>query len=140
LITIRFRDFPGKKSYGHFIELIEIATEQSVKVCESIRKNVDLEITGPYNGNSDSHKTPLTIKLKRFGYVSMTNGRHLAKRNLSTGLQPIKTAKKNIWYSGENVRAPQGIWDGFLSFDTNLLKFIVYCQKILMCIISLNPL
>ena len=122
MITIRFRDFPGEKSYGHFIELIETATGHSVKVCKSIRKNVDLEITGPYSGNSDSHKTPFTIKLKRFGYVSITNGRHLAKRNLSTGLQPIKTAKKNIWYSGENVRAPQGIWDGFLTFDTNLPK------------------
>jgi hypothetical protein len=122
LIKIRFRDFPGEKSYGHFIELIEIATGQSVKVCQDVKKNVDLEITGPYGGNSDSYKTPLAIKLKRFSYISITNGRHLSKRNLSTGIQPLKTAKKNIWYSGENVRAPQGTWDGFLTFDTNLSK------------------
>jgi hypothetical protein len=122
LFTIRFRNFPGEKSFGHFVELIEIATGQSVNVCQSMSKNVDLEITGPYHGNLDLHKTPLAKKLKRFGYVSITNGKHLSKRNLATGIQPNKTAKKNIWYSGENVRPPQGTWDGFLAFDTNLPK------------------
>ena len=120
MITIRFRDFPNEKSYRYFIELIEIATGESVTVSKSIRKNVDLEVTGPYGGDSNSYRTPLAKKIKRLGYISFTNGRHLSLRNLATGIQPTKTAKKNIWYSGENVRPPQGNWDGYLGFDTNL--------------------
>lgn len=120
LIKIRFRDFPGEESYGHFIELIEIAAAQKVVICRDQDKNVDLEITGPYGGASNDYKTPLSKKIKRLGYIAITNGRHLSVRNLATGIQPSKTAKKNIWYSGENERPPQGNWDGYLAFDTNL--------------------
>ena len=58
MIKIRFRDFPDKNLNPQFIELIELATGQKVKVLETISANVDLEITGPYGGNSDSYKTP----------------------------------------------------------------------------------
>ena len=120
MIKIRFRDFPGEESYGHFIELVEIATGEKVTICRDQGKNVDLEITGPYSGRSNDYKTPLSKKIKRLGYIAITNGRHLSVRNLATGIQPSKTAKKNIWYSGENERPPQGNWDGYLAFDTNL--------------------
>lgn len=122
MIKIRFRDFPGEDSYGHFIELIEIASSQKVVLCQDRNKNVDLEITGPYGGASDDYKTPLSKKIKRLGYIAITNGRHLSVRKLATGIQPSKTARKNIWYSGENERPPQGNWDGYLAFDTNLPK------------------
>jgi len=120
LITIRFRDFPHKNSYLHFIELVEIATGDKVKVVESIKANVDLEITGPYGGNSDSYSTPFRKKFKRLGYISFTNGRHLARRDLAVGIQPRSTARKNIWYTGENERPPQGEWDGYLTFETKM--------------------
>ncbi len=120
MITIRFRDFPDKKSYVHFIELVEIATGQKVVVVESIKANVDLEITGPYGGNSDSYRTPFSKRLKRLGYISFTNGGHLARRDLAVGIQPRSTARKNIWYTGENERPPQGEWDGYLTFETNM--------------------
>lgn len=122
MIKIRFRDFPGDASYGHFIELIEIASGQKVELCQDPSKNVDLEITGPYGGTSNDYKTPLGKKIKRLGYITFTNGRHLSVRKLTTGITPSKTAKKNIWYSGENERPPQGNWDGYLTFDTNLPK------------------
>ena len=83
---------------------------------------MDLEITGPYNSQSDNIKTPFSIRLRRFGYIVFTNGKHLARRDLAVGIQPLKSAKKNIWYTGENERPPQGDWDGYLSFDTNLPK------------------
>jgi len=120
LITIRFRDFLDKNSHLHFIELVEIATGHKVKVVESIKANVDLEITGPYGGNSDSYSTPFSKRFKRLGYISFTNGRHLARRDLAVGIQPSKTARKNIWYTGENERPPQGEWDGYLTFDTKM--------------------
>jgi hypothetical protein len=122
MIRVRFRNFPGEKSYGHFIELVEMATGEKVKLCQNQSSKVELEITGPYGGDSDHYKTPFLKKIKRLGYVSVTNGQHLTKRNLATGIQPTKSAAKNIWYSGENVRPPQGTWDGYLSFDTKLPK------------------
>lgn len=120
MIKLRFRDFPGEKSYGHFIELVEMVTTDTVKVYQNPSAKVDLEITGPYGGNFDDYKTPFFRKLKRFGYASFTSGRHLTKKNLATGVQPRKSAAKSIWYSGENVAPPQGTWDGYLSFDTFL--------------------
>ena len=120
LIKLRFRNFSDEKSCQQVAEIVELATGEIVKISRNISEQVDLEITGPYNQDSDLFSTPLAKKLKRFGYVVFTNGKHLTKRNLATGIQPNKTAKKNIWYTGENVRPPQGTWDGYLSFDTNL--------------------
>jgi hypothetical protein len=120
LITVRFRDFPEKNTNIQFIELVEMAAGQKVKVLESTEDNVDLEIIGPYGRNSDSYKTPLSKRLKRLGFITFTNGRHLARRDLSAGIQPSKNAKKSIWYTGENERPPQGEWDGYLTFDTKM--------------------
>lgn len=122
MITVRFRDFPGESSYNHFCELIELATHQKVVISRDVSAIVDLEITGPYGGDSNSYKTPLNKKIMRLGYIAVSSGRHLSKRNLTAGIQPSKKALKSIWYTGENVRPPQGTWNGYLSFDTNLPK------------------
>ena len=122
MIKIRFRNFPGDKSYGHFAELVELATGEKTIIISDTKINVDLEITGPYNSQSDNFKTPFSTRLRRFGYIVFTNGKHLARRDLAVGIKPLKSAKKNIWYTGENERPPQGDWDGYLTFDTNLPK------------------
>lgn len=122
MIKLRFRNFPNDKSYGHFSELVELATGEKTIIVSDTKIKVDLEITGPYNGISDNFKTPFSTRLKRLGYIVFTNGKHLARRDLATGIKPRKSAKKNIWYTGENERPPQGAWDGYLTFDTNLLK------------------
>jgi hypothetical protein len=120
MVKVRFRNFPDEKSCQQLTEIVELATGEIVNVSRNINEKVDLEITGPYNQNSDLYSTPLAKKIKRFGYVTFTNGKHLTKRDLATGIQPNKKAKRNIWYTGENARPPQGTWDGYLSFDTNL--------------------
>ena len=104
----------------HFKELVEIATSEKVKIVSSDSKNIDLEITGPYSPNSDDISTPFVKRLVRSGYVTFTKGKHLSRRNLAVGVQPTKAAKRNIWFTGENSRPPQGTWDGYFSFDTNL--------------------
>ena len=48
MLTIRFRNFPDKKIYLHFLELVELSTGEKPYIVEDINKNVDLEITGPY--------------------------------------------------------------------------------------------
>ena len=60
MIKIRFRFLPKDAIWDCFIELIEEATGETVLVIEDFDQIVDLEITGPYGGNSDDHKTPLS--------------------------------------------------------------------------------
>lgn len=104
----------------HFKELIEMATSEKVKLVTNNAKNIDLEITGPYMPSSNEINTPLFKKIVRAGFVTFTRGKHLSRKSLAVGIQPSKFAKKNIWFTGENSRPPQGTWDGYLSFDTNL--------------------
>jgi len=104
----------------HFKELVENATSEKVKIVSNQSKHIDLEITGPYTPGSDGIKTPLSKRLIRGGYVAFTKGKHLSRKSLAVGVQPSKAAKKNIWFTGENSRPPQGNWDGYFSYDTNL--------------------
>jgi hypothetical protein len=117
---MRFKDLPKDGVWDCLIELVQMSSGRDVKVVQDFDTLVDLEITGPYGGNSDDYKTPFGKRLARFGYVTFTKGKHLKSRKLSTGVQPSKMAKKNFWYSGENVRPPQGEWDLYLGFDNNL--------------------
>ena len=64
MIKIRFRNFPGDKSYGHFAELVELATGEKTIIISDTKINVDLEITGPYNSQSDNFKTPFSTRLR----------------------------------------------------------------------------
>lgn len=120
MLKIRFRNFPNDVSREWMSELTSLASGQSVTVIESYDEKVDLEFTGPYGGESDDYKTPFITKLRRMGYIKVTKGHHLSKPNLSAGIQPSKKARKNIWFTGENQRPPQGNWDGYLSFETKL--------------------
>jgi hypothetical protein len=106
--------------YQHFKELIEIATSEHVEIVEPNSTLIDLEITGPYTPLSDEIKTPLIKKVLRGGYVTFTKGKHLSRRDLAVGVQPSVNAKKSIWFTGENIRPPQGTWHGYFSFDTDL--------------------
>lgn len=119
-VVIRFRDFTGKDSYSPFIALIKIATEKDVEVIENPEDRVDIEITGPYSGDSDDFQTPILTKVGRGILAKSTYGKHLSIRKLATGIRPNPLAKCNIWYTGENQRPPFGDWDGYLSFDTKL--------------------
>ena len=129
MVKIRFRNFQEDvDDLGRlwFKELIELATNDKVEIVQSSKMEVDLEITGPYNSESDSFQTPFIKRLKRLAYITVSNGRHLAYKDLAAGIQPLKTAKKNIWFTGENTRPPQGNWDLYMSFDSNLGERVFY--------------
>ena len=120
--TIRFRNLPDDISRVWLTELTTLASRETVLVTENLKSPVDLEFTGPYGEKSDDYKTPVMKKLQRFGYIKITKGHHLSKPRLSSGIQPRKNAKRNIWFTGENQRPPQGQWDGTFSFDSKLNK------------------
>jgi hypothetical protein len=122
MLVIRFRNLPNDISRDWLCELTTLASQETLSVTEDIKSKVDLEFTGPYGGESDDYKTPFLKRLQRFGYIKITKGHHLSNPKLSAGLQPRKNATKNIWFSGENQRPPQGEWDGYFSFDSKLNK------------------
>ena len=122
MLLIRFRDMPNDISRDWLLELTSLAVNDKIEVTNDYSVKVDLEFTGPYGGQSDDYKTPFLIKLKRLGYIKITKGHHLSKPNLSAGIQPLKTARKNIWFTGENQRPPYGKWDGYFSFETKFEK------------------
>lgn len=119
-VTIRFRDFPDRNSCSPFVALVKMATLKEVEVVEHPRARVDIEITGPYSGDSDDFTSPFFIKATRGILAKSTYGSHVSMKKLATGIRPNPSAKRNIWYSGENQRPPFGEWDGYLSFDTKL--------------------
>ncbi len=121
-IYIRFRDFPKDESRVFFKRLLELACNANVQVQEDKQVNVDVEITGPYNSDSDAIKTPILKRVSRGIIAKASYGAHISLRNLSVGLSPNPKAKYNIWYTGENQRPPYGNWDGYLSFETKLMK------------------
>lgn len=120
MIRIRFRNFPEDIAREWFRELIFSATGEEILELSDSSEYVDMEITGPYNNSSDDYKTPLLKRIQRFAYITVTKGAHLSKRRLAAGVQPLKTARRSIWFTGENERPPQGLWDAYFSFDYNL--------------------
>jgi hypothetical protein len=55
--------------------------------------------------------------------ISLTGpGRHLLIKSLAGGVQPLKNARKNVWYTGENERPPFGEWDAYFSFEIDSMR------------------
>jgi hypothetical protein len=119
-ISLRFRDFPVGSDMSGLKSLIELASEREVKICQDISKIVDVEITGPYGGVSDSYKTPFIKRASRGVFSKFTKGEHVSIPSLAVGLTPNPLARVNIWYTGENERPPFGKWDLLLGFDAKL--------------------
>ena len=116
-LSVRFRDFPNRTSTAPLKSLIELASGQEFEICEDINAHVDVEITGPYGGDSDSYPTPFLKRTSRGLLSRMTRGKHLSIPSLAVGITPNPLAKLNIWYTGENQRPPFGAWDAYLTFD-----------------------
>ena len=114
---VRFRDFPSRTSTAPLKSLIELASGQEFNICEDINARVDVEITGPYGGDSDSYPTPFLKRTSRGLLSQITRGKHLSIPSLAVGITPNPLAKINIWYTGENQRPPFGAWDAYLTFD-----------------------
>ena len=116
-LKIRFRDFPKDNSRFILTKLMELVYEVHFVETESEHEKVEVEITGPYSGDSDSFKTPILKRAMRGILSEFSPGGHLSFPSLATGIRPNPLAKVNIWYTGENQRPPYGEWDAFLSFD-----------------------
>jgi hypothetical protein len=121
-LLLRFRDFPSRTSTAPLKSLIELASGREFTICEDLNAQVDVEITGPYSGDSDAYPTPFLKRASRGLLSRVTRGEHLSIPSLAVGITPNPLAKVNIWYTGENQRPPFGAWDAYLSFDAKFPK------------------
>ena len=117
-MKIRFRDFPHDHSRLVLRRLIEMVYQCDFEETNAVNERVDVEITGPYSGDSDSFKTPTLTRALRGAVSRFSPGAHLTIPRLVTGVTPNPKAKVNIWYTGENQRPPYGNWNAYLSFDS----------------------
>ena len=114
--TVRFSDFHRnpKPELSVFTRALEIVTESDIKIVTDASYLVDLEIA------SNFIETHLITKAK-FRFDAQFNQ---ARWNdyVKTYTRGFRSeyrgkARKRIWYSGENLRAPVYGFDGTISFD-----------------------
>jgi len=75
---------------------------------------VDLEIRSVFTFSSLQEK--LFVRSKATISQNLLND-YVNRANFGYRSQYLTPAKKRLWYTGENLRPPQGIFDGTISFD-----------------------
>jgi len=116
-LRIRYLDFwPNFKPESHlFTKLLKsINPDKHVEIITNPRETVDLEICSVF--------TFQTLQSKL-----IARGRALANKSILNdyinqvdyGYRSVykSSARKRVWYTGENLRPPKGIFDGTISFN-----------------------
>lgn len=85
-----------------------------LEVVSDYETSVDLEIGSVFHFNKTSSKIFSYLlsnisEVKKFEYISKKDFGFANRKNLK--------AKKTLWYTGENLRHPSGVFSGTLSFD-----------------------
>lgn len=112
--SIRFRGFwPGFDPHFFFLPFVSHALGRDMRL-EDDDIPVDLEIVSVF----PEHKPPGPLGTLYQRY------RHRVPPRLRVGrdegpAQPNSLARVSVWYTGENVRPPLGVWDATWSFDTD---------------------
>ena len=117
-ITIRFRNWGHEVSIVEkefFKKLFEKAFYRQVIIEESVKPHVDIQIESFYKRNQESPN--LNIRAYRFLKSNLPGGVNFSNPKFSVNQQPEKNAKFSVFYTGENVRPPEGKWDAYLTFD-----------------------
>ena len=115
--TLRYRDFwPGFSANGFlFTDVIQsIFPKQKIKIIKDSKTKVDLEICSVFT--YESHVDKLVNRSRAL--VSEEAMNEYTSRS-EYGFRPsYKTlATKRVWFTGENLRPPVGLFDGTISFD-----------------------
>lgn len=106
---------PGEER--QFMQLIRIATGQNVEIVPTDSKGIDIAFCGPYHGGVGEYRNSRLRRIIRGGISKVGPGRHLLINSIAGGIQPLKNARRNVWYTGENERPPFGTWDAYFSFE-----------------------
>ena len=116
--SISFRDFwPGFDPMDNFFTrlLHQFSSHRWTVVPDGVTTDVSIASVFPYRSNVA--KVRAAVRAKVFGREID----YLRKTRFGVpDLAPY--ARRNIWFTGENLRAPSGEWDLTLGFDTDSLN------------------
>ena len=120
-VTIRFSHWavPIERDPGaqiSFSKIFSLALNREVKVVFDTRVKVDIGIESVYG----SHYVPrFNSRLRRFVESHMPGGIKFDGGFHTPNQQPSDNARYSVFFTGENERPPEGIWDLYFSFDQN---------------------
>ena len=113
---IRYTDFwPGfEPSKFLFTEILQSITESRIEVIEDKNGKVDLEIFSCFSFKSSTEK----LRKRLIGEIFPSPMQdYVARATFGYRQNREGYPHKTIWYTGENLRPPVGIFSGTLSFD-----------------------
>jgi hypothetical protein len=120
-VTIRFSRWavpiendPG--AHISFSKLFNLALNREVEVVFDRKRKVDIGIESVY-GNREIPK--FKSRARRFVESHMPGGIKFDGGFHTPNQQPSDNARYSVFFTGENERPPEGIWDVYLSFDLN---------------------
>ena len=85
-----------------------------LEVVSDSKTFVDLEISSVFHFENTSSKYLSFISSK---LSESNNVEYIAKKDFGFTYRKKQRARKTIWYTGENLRSPSGVYSGTLSFD-----------------------
>ena len=120
-VTIRFSrwavpiesDLLGQRL---FCKLFSLALKREVKVVFDQKKKVDIGLESVY-GARDLPK--FRSRAQRFMQSHLPGGIKFDGGFSTPNQQPTDNARFSVFFTGENERPPEGVWDLYLSFDLN---------------------
>ncbi len=118
-LTIRFGHWsgPGGVERDFFARLISSVSGKSTEIVDdNFRGKVDINIESVYGASS----TPeLKSRIYRFVHSHLPGGIPFVGGVHTPNQQPSIKAKLNIFFTAENERPPEGVWDLYFSFDSH---------------------
>ena len=120
-VTMRFsrwavpieRDLIGQKAFSR---LFSIALNREIRIVFEPSGKVDIGIESVYG----AHEIPkFKSRARRFLESHMPGGINFDGGFHTPNQQPSDNARFSVFFTGENERPPEGLWDVYLSFDLN---------------------
>ena len=116
-VTVRYRDFwPGFSADGFlFTDVIQsIYPKQKIEIIKDFKTKVDLEICSVFTYESQIEKL---INRSRALVDEEAMDEYISRSEYGFRLSYKTLATKRVWFTGENLRPPVGLFDGTISFD-----------------------
>lgn len=102
------------ESRDFFRLLLELTTGVEFEYQGDSRRKVDVSIESTYDEGATPSNTTRSV---RFLQSRTARGVRFNGSRFTPNQQPIGNSRFSIFYSAENHRPPEGIWDAYLTFD-----------------------
>lgn len=106
-------------SQKFFSKLISVALNREVKVVYEQHGKVDIGIESVYGPR---YVPTLKSRASRFVQSYLPRGIEFSGGFATPNQQPTDNARFSLFWTGENERPPEGMWDVYLSFDLHSFR------------------